>query len=95
MDNFNKSEYSLFKLHTHIDQQGFVWVNLDGSSSPSMTWEQQFQGVDTQKRLENFPTKDYKYDHTWTMDGAFNWKSLIENYNEVNSLKPYNVPGSR
>ena len=30
-EDFDKSQYSLYKLHLHIDQLGFVWVNLDAS----------------------------------------------------------------
>lgn len=85
---FDKSQYSLYKLHLHIDAGGFIWVNLDAAKTPTISWEEQFGGVDTQQRLQNFDMKDYVYDHTWSMDGDFNWKTLVENYNEV-SFQPF------
>ena len=83
LDEFDKDEYSLFKVHTHIDTRGFLWVNLDAASTPTLSWEEQFGGVDKQPRLKFFDMSDYEYDHTWSMEGKFNWKTLIENYNEV------------
>ncbi|CAH0004516.1 unnamed protein product [Clonostachys byssicola] len=83
-DQFDKNEYSLYKLHTHIDQLGFVWVNLDSSEKPAFTWEEQFKGIDTQERItKHYDMNAYVYDHTFSLDDcAFNWKTLVENYNE-------------
>ncbi|KAJ4189396.1 hypothetical protein NW755_006214 [Fusarium falciforme] len=83
-DQFNKDEFSLFKVHRHIDRLGFIWVNLDSSDTPSISWEEQFQGIDTQERITNvYNMDDYVFDHTWSLDGCdFNWKTLVENYNE-------------
>ena len=83
VEDFDKSEYSLFKIHTHIDARGFLWVNFDSAQEPSISWDEQFEGVDLQPRLKNFDMENYVYDHTWSMDGDFNWKTLVENYNEV------------
>ena len=83
-DIFDKKDYSLYKLHLHIDHLGFVWVNLDASPEPSVSWEEQFKEVDTQQRLQRDKMDTYVYDHTWSLDGRnFNWKTLIKNYNEV------------
>ncbi|KAJ3521448.1 hypothetical protein NM208_g13283 [Fusarium decemcellulare] len=83
-DQFNKQDFSLFKIHLHIDQLGFVWVNLDSSEDPSVSWEEQFEGIDTQERITKvYNMDDYVFDHTWSLDGCnFNWKTLVENYNE-------------
>lgn len=68
----------------HIDHMGFIWVNLDAAKEPSISWEEQFADIDKQERLEHFNMDDYEYDHTWSLDECkFNWKTLIENYNEV------------
>jgi hypothetical protein len=80
---FNNKEYGLYKVHTRIDARGFIWVNLDSAETPNISWEEQFEGVDTQQRLQNFNMDDYEYNYTWKMEGKFNWKTLIENYNEV------------
>ncbi|KAJ9144620.1 Rieske domain-containing protein [Pleurostoma richardsiae] len=82
IEGFDKENYSLFKVHTHVDRLGFLWVNLDAAEKPTIAWEEQFGGVDEQPRLSNFDLNNYEYDHTWSMEGKFNWKTLIENYNE-------------
>ncbi|UQC87907.1 uncharacterized protein CLUP02_13428 [Colletotrichum lupini] len=82
VEDFDKSEYELYKVHSHIDSLGFFWINLDAAEKPTLSWEEQFGGVDKQPRLENFDMSNYEYDHTWSMEGKFNWKTLIENYNE-------------
>jgi len=59
-------------------------VNLDASEKPSVSWEEQFEQIDTQERLNVYNMDNYVYDHTWSLDECkFNWKTLIENYNEV------------
>ncbi|RSL41169.1 hypothetical protein CEP51_016613 [Fusarium floridanum] len=82
VEGFQKDDYKLYKVHTHIDDLGFLWVNLDAAEKPTLSWEEQFGGVDKQPRLSNFDMSNYEYDHTWSMEGKFNWKTLIENYNE-------------
>ncbi|KAH8879271.1 ISP domain-containing protein [Thozetella sp. PMI_491] len=81
---FNKDEYSLYKLHLHIDHLGFLWVNLDASMTPVVSWDEQFKEVDTEERITKFYNmEDYVFHHSWSLDGcAFNWKTLVENYNE-------------
>lgn len=78
---FEKENQSLFPVHVHIDALGFVWVNLDSSPTP-IPWDQDFEGVDTQERFKAFDFTKYKFDHTWHMDGDYNWKTLADNYNE-------------
>lgn len=79
---FDKSANGLLPIHTHIDKNGFIWVNLDASKEPEVTWSEDLLGVDTQERLQYFDFKDYQFDHTWQMDGDYNWKQLGDNYNE-------------
>ena len=78
----DKSKNGLFPIHVHIDRQGFIWVNLDGSETPEIAWEDDFAGIDQQERYEQFNFDDYEFDHVWQMDGTYNWKILADNYNE-------------
>ena len=80
--DFEKDENGLFAVHVHVDQRGFVWVNLDASESP-IPWNEDFLGADTEQRLQDFNMDEYAFDHTWSMPGEYNWKALIDNYNEV------------
>jgi hypothetical protein len=31
--------------------------------------------------------EDYCYNHSWNMDGDYNWKTLVDKYNEVGHSK--------
>ncbi|KAJ5682107.1 uncharacterized protein N7477_002047 [Penicillium maclennaniae] len=78
---FKKENQSLYPVHVHTDALGFIWVNLDSSPNP-VPWEEDFKGVDTQERFKRFDFSQYKFDHTWNMNGNYNWKTLADNYNE-------------
>jgi len=82
LEDFDKSKNGLLPIHVHIDHNGFVWVNLDGKERPEIAWEDDFKGVDTQKRFEEFNFDNYQFDHTWEQHGEYNWKILSDNYNE-------------
>ncbi|KAJ5712358.1 hypothetical protein N7493_008826 [Penicillium malachiteum] len=82
LDGFDKSKNGLFTIHTHVDGNGFIWVNLDSAEKPEISWEQDFEGVDLQPRFKEFDFNDYHFDHTWEMEGDYNWKILADNYNE-------------
>jgi phenylpropionate dioxygenase-like ring-hydroxylating dioxygenase large terminal subunit len=79
---FDKESNGLFSVHVHVDALGFVWVNLEASEKPSITWDDDFKDVDTQDRFKHFDFAQYKFDHTWEMRGEYNWKTLADNYNE-------------
>lgn len=75
----------MFKIHTHVDRTGFIWVNFDSSSSP-IPWRELNEGTDQQPRLQDFDLDKYVYHRTWTTEGSYNWKLVGENYNEVSIL---------
>lgn len=79
---FDSNEYGLFKIHTHVDKVGFIYVNFDSSEHP-IPWEQLNKESDEQPRLNDFALDDYVYHRTWTTNGKYNWKLVGENYNEV------------
>ncbi|OQE26670.1 hypothetical protein PENSTE_c005G05749 [Penicillium steckii] len=82
VSGFDKEQNGLFPLHVHVDQRGLVWVNLDANEIPITPWNEDFLGADTQKRLMDFDMTEYAFDHTWDMQGDYNWKTLVDNYNE-------------
>jgi hypothetical protein len=83
IDGFDKSTNGLFPVHVHIDKLGFIWVNLEASTEPTFSWENDTGGVDQQPRLQHFDMSGYRFDHQWSMMGDYNWKTLADNYNEV------------
>lgn len=82
LEGFDKAKNSLLPIHVHIDRNGFIWVSLDGGDKPDTSWDEDFGGVDTQSRLEDYHFDEYQFDHAWEMEGEYNWKILADNYNE-------------
>ncbi|KAF7190330.1 Choline monooxygenase, chloroplastic [Pseudocercospora fuligena] len=80
--DFDKSKNGLLPIHVRVDHVGFIWVNLDAKEVPEVPWEADFDGIDKQERYKDFNFDDYVFDHTWQMDGDYNWKILADNYNE-------------
>jgi phenylpropionate dioxygenase-like ring-hydroxylating dioxygenase large terminal subunit len=60
---------------------------MDSKKEPDVSWEEQFDGVDKQERFKQFNFDDYDFDHTWKMDGHYNWKILADNFNECYHCK--------
>ncbi|KAI6783464.1 uncharacterized protein J7T54_005493 [Emericellopsis cladophorae] len=87
LEGFDKSQNSLLPIHVHIDDKGFIWVNLDGGARPEVAWKDDLEGVDTQERFDFYNWDDYQFDHTWEMEGEYNWKILADNYNECYHCK--------
>ena len=82
LDGFDKSKNGLLPIHVRVDGNGFVWVNLDAGEEPEVKWEDEFEDVDLQSRFQEFNPENYSFDHTWDIEGEFNWKILADNYNE-------------
>ncbi|KEF59059.1 uncharacterized protein A1O9_03902 [Exophiala aquamarina CBS 119918] len=82
--SFNPSGIRLFPIHVHVDVNGFVYVNLDASRVPEISWEQQYGSLDRQEVLKTSGVDwdGVEYDFTWSKEGAFNWKIMQDNYNE-------------
>lgn len=86
MEGFDRTRNGLFPVHVHVDGKGFIWVNLDASTTPE-PFSQEFKNIDQMARHEKFNFGDYRFDHTWEMSGDYNWKTLADNYNECYHCK--------
>ena len=82
LEGFQKEKNGLLPIHVKTDRNGFIWINLDGKAEPEVSWEEDFLGIDEQERYDQFRFDDYEFDHTWEMEGDYNWKILADNYNE-------------
>ncbi|RSM07475.1 hypothetical protein CEP52_005179 [Fusarium oligoseptatum] len=82
MAGFDKEQNGLFRIHTKVDINGFIWVNMDANEVPEEPWEGHFKDVDKQDRYKAYNFDDYDLDHTYELDGNYNWKILADNFNE-------------
>lgn len=83
---FDKSKNGLLPIHVHIDGNGFIWVNMDANPNP-IPWSADFENVDQQPRFRELDFENYELDHTYSLDGEFNWKLCAENFNECYHCK--------
>lgn len=87
LTGFDKSKNGLLPIHVHIDRNGFIWVNFDAKAVPEVAWEEDFLGADEQEKYKEFNFDEYVFDHSWQMEGPYNWKILADNYNECYHCK--------
>ncbi|KAJ4309290.1 hypothetical protein N0V84_011581 [Fusarium piperis] len=79
---FNKEQNGLFSIHVKVDINGFIWVNMDAKEVPEEPWEGHFEDVDKQDRYKAYDFDNYDLDHTYELEGNYNWKILADNFNE-------------
>lgn len=87
LEGFDPAKNGLLRIHTHVDDKGFIWINMDAKEKPEIAWTDDFEGVDVQPRFEYYNWEEYQFDHTWEMEGEYNWKILADNYNECYHCK--------
>lgn len=73
---FEKEKNGLFKIHTKVDRNGFIWVNLDAGETPEVPWEESFKDVDVQERYKRVDFEKYELDHTYELECACKFPPL-------------------
>lgn len=77
VEGFDKSENSLYPINMHVTPQGLVFVNFSRDPMPFDDW---FSGLTTE--LNEFDFDDYEYHMSYELHGDFNWKTLMDGYQE-------------
>ncbi|RCK58817.1 putative dioxygenase subunit alpha YeaW [Candida viswanathii] len=77
VEGFKMEENGLLPIHTHITPQGLVFVSFNSDPVPFETW---YEGLT--EELSTFDFADYEYHMSYELDGTFNWKTLMDGYNE-------------
>ena len=86
--NMDVSKFSfedVFPIHTRLDRNGFVWINLDAKETPEIPFDQCFKDVDIQERYTQhggIDFENYDLDHVYTLETEYNWKIASDNFNE-------------
>lgn len=82
VSTFDEITSDTLPVHIHIDYNGLIWVNLDEKEVPEIAWDDLFTGIDRQERYTGLDFDNYEFDHTWQIEGPYNWKIASDNYNE-------------
>lgn len=70
----DKDQNSLFRCHTKIDDNGFIWINLDAKETPEVSFEDHFSNVEDQP--SGFNLENYIFEaELKNEDLKFNWKN--------------------
>lgn len=81
VEGFKKEENSLFPINTHVTEQGLVFVNFcNRDSEDFIQFDDWFEGLTNE--LNEFDFEDYEYHMSYELDGQFNWKTLMDGYQE-------------
>lgn len=81
VEGFKKEENSLFPIKTHVTEQGLVFVNFNSDESDNfIQFDDWFAGLN--EEMNEFDFSDYEYHMSYELDGQFNWKTLMDGYQE-------------
>ncbi|KXS19573.1 ISP domain-containing protein [Gonapodya prolifera JEL478] len=77
---FKKEENGLYPIHVHVASGGFIFVNMEAKEKPSVSFSEHFGEME--KELEKIDFTKFEFRETFTMQGKFNWKTLMDGYQE-------------
>lgn len=80
VQGFDKSENSLYSIRSHTTDQGLVFVNFNSTKEGPMPFDEWFKGLQTE--MHEYDFSDYEYHMSYELDGKFNWKTLMDGYQE-------------
>jgi hypothetical protein len=79
---FPTNTADVFPVHTRIDRNGFIWINMDAKSTPEIPFDECFKDVDIQERYAPIDFTNYDLNHVYTLETEYNWKIASDNFNE-------------
>ncbi|KAI5116935.1 hypothetical protein M0805_001493 [Coniferiporia weirii] len=79
VEGFDKSANGLFKVHTHVTAQGFIFLNFDASPTP-VPFEEHFAQLPAEWKDTDF--SQYEPFYKREAHGNFNWKVMTDGYQE-------------
>lgn len=74
--NLDKDQNSLFRCHTQIDADGFIWINIDARDEPEKPFQEHLSKINAHNDYSEINLEDYTFDAELTSkDLNFNWKN--------------------
>ncbi|ODH45389.1 hypothetical protein ACO22_00113 [Paracoccidioides brasiliensis] len=75
LEGFDKSQNSLFEIHTRITKHGFIFVNLDARNDVAEP-ELEVHAIDRFANANRISRRSSRIDG-WEVEGRFNWKLAV------------------
>lgn len=69
----------MFPIRTHVTRHGLVFVNFSNEKDVT-PFDEWYEGLESE--MDAFDFSDYEYHMSYELDGQFNWKTLIDGYQE-------------
>lgn len=79
VEGFDPKANSLFEINTHVSRQGLIFVNFDNTEN-IVPFDEFFAGLENE--MDEYDFTDYEYHMSYELDGQFNWKTLMDGYQE-------------
>lgn len=89
---FDKSQNSLFKIRSHVTNQGLVFINFDSSEVGPPPLDAFYSGLE--QSLGQLDLSDYEHHATFNLEGQFNWKTLMDGPTTAQRSKSFSIPPS-
>ncbi|ODV63973.1 Bet v1-like protein [Ascoidea rubescens DSM 1968] len=70
----------LVPIHTFVTDQGLIFVNFNLVKEGPIPFDEYYLGLQEEMKEYNF--SDYQYYMSYELDGKFNWKTLMDGYQE-------------
>lgn len=80
VEGFDKAQNGLYPIRTHVTDQGLVFINFDATEKGPIPFDDWFKGL--QGEMHEYDFSDYEYHMSYELDGQFNWKTLMDGYQE-------------
>ncbi|KAF5098053.1 hypothetical protein DV451_003565 [Geotrichum candidum] len=80
VQGFDKAQNGLYPIRTHTTDQGLVFLSFDATEEGPMPFDEWFKGLQTE--MHEYDFSDYEYHMSYELDGQFNWKTLMDGYQE-------------
>lgn len=80
VQGFEKEKNSLYPIRCHTTDQGLVFISFDSTEEGPMPFNEWFKGLESE--MHEYDFSDYEYHMSYELDGQFNWKTLMDGYQE-------------
>lgn len=79
VEGFDPDANGLYEIKCHVTKQGLIFINFDNTDT-AVPFDTFFKGLENE--MSEYDFDDYEYHMSYELDGEFNWKTLMDGYQE-------------